>query len=100
MAVAGWEPALRDCARCGAAGPHRYFSIPAGGAVCVECRPAGAATARPETLALLHALLTSDWTVADASLPQIRRDASGLAVAYLHWHLERALRSMPMVERV
>ena len=30
MSVAGWEPALGDCARCGEAGPHRHFSVPAG----------------------------------------------------------------------
>ncbi|MBI1757640.1 MAG: DNA repair protein RecO [Actinobacteria bacterium] len=100
MAVAGWEPALAVCARCGTDGPHRYFSVPAGGAVCTECRPAGAATTRPETLRLLRALLTGDWLVADASSPPVRREASGLTAAYLQWHLERGLRSLPMVERV
>jgi DNA repair protein RecO (recombination protein O) len=29
-----------------------------------------------------------------------RREASGLVAAYLQWHLERGLRSLPMVERV
>src|SRR6185437_11880494 len=38
MSVAGWEPALAECARCGAPGPHRAFSVPAGGAVCADCR--------------------------------------------------------------
>ena len=28
-----------------------------------------------------------------------RREASGLVTAYLQWHLERGLRSLPMVER-
>ena len=45
MAVAGWAPALTECARCGAPGPHRAFSVPAGGAVCADCRPAGATPA-------------------------------------------------------
>ncbi|MFM8523973.1 MAG: DNA repair protein RecO, partial [Actinomycetota bacterium] len=27
------------------------------------------------------------------------REASGLVAAYLQWHLERELRSLPMVER-
>src|SRR5687768_9511701 len=26
MSVAGWEPALSDCARCAEPGPHRHFS--------------------------------------------------------------------------
>ena len=34
MSVAGWAPALAECARCGRPGPHRAFSVPAGGAVC------------------------------------------------------------------
>ncbi|NUT46319.1 MAG: DNA repair protein RecO, partial [Saccharothrix sp.] len=28
-----------------------------------------------------------------------RRDASGLVAAHLQWHLERQLRSLPLVER-
>ena len=42
MSVAGYAPALVDCAQCGAEGPHRAFSIPAGGTVCPVCRPSGA----------------------------------------------------------
>ena len=47
MSVAGYAPALADCARCGAPGPHRAFSVPAGGTVCPLCRPAGAASPSP-----------------------------------------------------
>jgi DNA repair protein RecO (recombination protein O) len=36
---------------------------------------------------------------ADASDPRPRREASGLVSAYLQWHLERGLRSLPLVER-
>src|SRR3712207_8797842 len=52
MSVAGWEPALGACARCGEDGPHRHFSVPAGGSVCRECRPAGSAMPSPITLEL------------------------------------------------
>ena len=45
-------------------------------------------------------LLTGDWESADASEIRNRREASGLVAAYLQWHLERGLRSLPMVERV
>ena len=31
MSTAGWEPALRDCAKCGEPGPHAAFNVPAGG---------------------------------------------------------------------
>jgi DNA repair protein RecO (recombination protein O) len=48
----------------------------------------------------MGALLSSDWDVAIVSEPKFRREASGLIAAYLQWHLERGLRSLPMVERV
>jgi DNA repair protein RecO (recombination protein O) len=99
MSAAGWEPALAACARCGEPGPHRAFSVPAGGSVCAECRPAGAATPDPESVALVVALLSGDWATADASGPAARREASGLVAAHLQWHLERGLRSLPLVER-
>jgi DNA repair protein RecO (recombination protein O) len=47
----------------------------------------------------MEALLNSDWDAASASELRFRREASGLIAAYLQWHLERGLRSLPMVER-
>jgi DNA repair protein RecO (recombination protein O) len=99
MAVSGYGTALMECARCGAPGPHRAFSVQAGGSMCPECRPAGAASPSPAALELLQALLTSDWQTADASELRTRREASGLVAAHLQWHLERGLRSLPLVER-
>lgn len=99
MATAGWAPALTECAVCGTAGPHRAFSVPAGGSVCGDCRPPGAAHPAPAVLALLAALAAGDWAVADASEPGLRRQAAGLVAAHLQWHLERGLRSLPLVDR-
>jgi DNA repair protein RecO (recombination protein O) len=99
MSVAGWEPALSGCARCGEDGPHRHFSVPAGGTVCPACRPAGSAMPSQVTIELLDALLTGDWGVADASQGVNRREGSGLVAALLQWHLERGLRSLPLVDR-
>ena len=99
LAIAGYAPSFESCARCGAAGPHRAFSPAAGGMVCGTCRPAGVAMPAPETVTLLAALLTGDWATADASLPRPRKEAAGLVSAYLHWHLERGLRSLPHLER-
>ena len=48
----------------------------------------------------MGALLSSDWDTAQNSEARHRREASGLIAAYLQWHLERGLRSLPMVERV
>ena len=87
LALAGWAPSCYDCARCGAPGPH-------------ACRPAGAVDVDPGTMALLGALLSGDWDVADASTGRERAQASGIVSAYVTWHLERRLRSLSLVERV
>lgn len=99
LAIAGWAPSFADCALCGADGPHRAFSAPMGGALCTACRPPGSAAPAPETFALLGALLTGDWALADASGQRARREGSGLVAAYLQWHLERRVRSLVHVER-
>jgi DNA repair protein RecO (recombination protein O) len=99
LSVAGWSPSFDACARCGTAGPHRAFSIQAGGMVCAECRPPGSAAPSVESVELLGALLSGDWSVADASDERPRREASGLVAAFLQWHLEHGLRSLPLVDR-
>ena len=50
-------------------------------------------------LALLGALLSGDWAVADVTAERERKEASGLVAAFLQWHLERGLRSLPLVDR-
>jgi DNA repair protein RecO (recombination protein O) len=99
MANAGWEPALLECAKCSRAGPHAAFNVAAGGAVCDDCRPAGSARPQPASVTLMAALLGGDWTVADAIDGSARRESSGLIAAHLQWHLERGLRSLPLVDR-
>ncbi len=99
LAVAGYAPSFDACARCGADGPHRHFNPAAGGMLCGRCRVAGSASPAPETVALLGALLAGDWGLAEASEPRSRREGNGLVAAYLSWHLERGLRSLPHVDR-
>lgn len=99
LAIAGYAPSFDACARCGLQGPHRSFSPQAGGVVCSRCRPSGSVTPRPETLVLLGNLLVGNWEpTADVPLA-VQREASSLTVAYVNWHLERALRSMSQLER-
>ena len=100
LAIGGYAPSMTNCSRCEKPGPHRYFSLVGGGSVCMDCRPSASATPAPETLDLMGALLSGDWEVAMKSENKNRREASGLIAAYLQWHLERGLRSLPMVERV
>jgi DNA repair protein RecO (recombination protein O) len=99
LSIAGYAPSMTICSRCEAPGPHKYFSLVGGGSVCAECKPSASATPAPETLTLMSDLLTSNWNGADQSQIRNRREASGLIAAYLQWHLERGLKSLPMVER-
>jgi DNA repair protein RecO (recombination protein O) len=99
MSIAGWSPAVEECARCGDPGPHKAFNVQAGGVVCAKCRPPGSATPSADTLRLLVALLHGEWDVVDELPTGARREASGLVAAHLQWHMERQLRSLPLVER-
>jgi DNA repair protein RecO (recombination protein O) len=99
LAVAGYAPSLERCARCGTSAGLSAFAIPAGGAVCSSCRPPGAASPSPQTIALMLALLSGDWTGADRSDRRHQVECSGLVAAYLQWHLEHSIRSLRHVER-
>ncbi|HYO04211.1 MAG TPA: DNA repair protein RecO [Mycobacterium sp.] len=99
MGIAGWAPALTECARCAAPGPHRAFHVAAGGSVCMHCRPSGSVTPPQGVLDLMSALHDGDWPAAEASTSSYRSQASGLVAAHLQWHLERQLRTLPLVER-
>jgi len=103
LAVAGYAPALQECARCGASGSTRKlpaFAVAAGGMVCATCRPPGAAAPAAPTVALMLDLLRGDWDGADRSERRHRVECSGLVAAYLQWHLEHSIRSLRYVERV
>jgi DNA repair protein RecO (recombination protein O) len=99
MGVGGWAPSLTECARCAAPGPHRAFHVAAGGSVCVHCRPSGSVTPPQGVLDLMAALYDGDWEHAQISTSAHRSQASGLVAAHLQWHLERQLRTLPLVER-
>lgn len=97
LALEGFEVALMECAVCSAAGPHRWFSIPAGGAVCQVCRPPGAGAPSREAILLMDDLLAGDWDRAD-DLPQaVRHEARRLIADYAQWHLERKIRSLALL---
>jgi DNA repair protein RecO (recombination protein O) len=121
LSVAGYAPALEECARCGApgvsadagptAGPAGQngapaggkrlvaFAVQPGGMVCASCRPPGAMSPSPQTVALMLALIGGDWDIAMRSEHKHRVECSGLVAAYLQWHLEHSIRSLRHVER-
>lgn len=51
-------------------------------------------------LELMSALHDGDWEGAEIATAAHRSHASGLVAAHLQWHLERRLRTLPLVERV
>jgi DNA repair protein RecO (recombination protein O) len=111
LAVAGYAPALDECAVCGtrapdgSAGPRpgpppglRAFGIAAGGLTCRSCQAPGSATPATATIALMSALLQGDWDRAEASEQRHRLECGGLVAAYVQWHLEHSIRSLRHVE--
>lgn len=99
MTVAGWAPTLFECARCAKAGPHRRYSVESGGTTCIACAVPRAVTVLEATPAYIQSLLSGDWEQAEQAEQRVRREASGILAAHVQWHLERGLRSLPMVER-
>ena len=102
LAVAGYAPALEECARCGtSASATRLtaFAVAAGGMVCESCRPPGAASPAPPVVVLMRALLRGDWDTAARTERRYQVECSGLVAAYLQWHLEHSIRSLRHVER-
>ena len=99
LSMAGYSPTLNACVICGLAGTQPFFHVSTGGALCVEHRVPGSVAPRPESFELMQALLSGDWEAADASVAKERNEVSGLVAAYVQWHLERGLRSLPLVDR-
>ena len=126
LAVAGYAPALDECAVCGTRAPQpgpdgpddpdgldgpaeasgrragpagfRAFSVSAGGLLCASCRGPGAAHPAPPVIALMSALMSGDWQHADTTDQRHQVECSGLVAAYLQWHLEHSIRSLRHVE--
>ncbi len=99
--AAGFHVFTRACARCRSDGPHPFLSVAQGGMLCRDCTPTGTKALDPRTIELIELLAGNDWR----GLPQIaddvgpRRTAASFARAFVEYHLERRLRSYPLVPR-
>jgi DNA repair protein RecO (recombination protein O) len=98
LSLSGFHPSLTACAACGTPGPTR-FSTAQGGAVCSACADHDAEPVAPETLAALAGLATADLTKAGdhRAEPSTRRQARALLAGFTEYHLERRIRSLPML---
>ena len=100
LSLSGFHPSLTACAGCGARQPA-LFSSGQGGAVCSVCAEYDAEPVGPGALVYLSELGTAPLERAGAIDvdPHVRRKARGLLYAFTEYHLERRMRSLPMLAR-
>ena len=98
LSLSGFHPALAACAVCGNPNPT-LFASGQGGAVCATCAEHDAGAASAEALALLQRLATADLAEAGAIHPldHERREARGLLYGFAEYHLERRIKSLPLL---
>ncbi|HLB61977.1 MAG TPA: DNA repair protein RecO [Actinomycetota bacterium] len=100
LSLSGFHPSLTACAVCGAPNAE-LFSSGQGGAVCSTCAEHGAGPASGAALTLLADLAAADMPEADASRAdaRVRGEARALLYGFAEFHLERRMKSLPMLVR-
>ena len=101
LGLSGFGPILGACAVCGAR-PVERFSHAQGGTVCEECRDRDARRASPGALQWLGGLAAATLEEAGALTPPegVRGEARALLYGFTEYHLERRIRSLPLLARV
>jgi DNA repair protein RecO (recombination protein O) len=101
LSVSGFHPSLTACAVCGEREPA-LFAAGLGGAVCASCAESDAAPITPQALTYLAELAAEDLLRVGRSLPpddRVRRESRSLLFGFAEYHLERRMRSVPMLVR-
>ena len=52
-----------------------------------------------DEIEIMQALLQGDWQRADQATGAQLNEISGIVAAFTQWHLEKSLRSLPLVDR-
>lgn len=99
LSMAGYSPSLDACIVCGNAGVQPFFHVPSGGALCFDHRVPGSVAPKFESIQIMQALLEGDWQTADQANSTQLNEVSGLVAAFAQWHMEKSLRSLPLVDR-
>lgn len=101
LRLSGFGPILGACASCGRREVER-FSSAQGGAVCEECRDRDARRAAPAALGWLAEIGEADLDTVGAATPAngVRGEARALLYGFAEYHLERRMRSLPLLARV
>ena len=101
LSLSGFHPALTACAICGDKDPQ-LFSADLGGAVCARCAEPGSASVSKAALLYLSGLAMADLGEAGAfEQPEVRvrKETRGLLFGFAEYHLERRMKSVPMLVR-
>jgi DNA repair protein RecO (recombination protein O) len=100
LSLSGFHPSLTACAICGRPSPERFASGP-GGAVCVS--DADLEAGPVSTPALEHLAMLGGTGMVEAGEtnvdPRTRREARGLLFGFAEYHLERRMKSLPILAR-
>ena len=101
LSLSGFHPSLTGCAVCGAPDPQ-LFSAGMGGAVCPNCAEGGVTPVSRDALAYLRTLAVADMAETD-TIPapdvRVRKESRGLLYGFVEYHLERRMKSLPMLAR-
>ncbi len=101
LSLSGFHPALTACAACGDT-DAQLFSAGQGGAVCARCAERGAGPVSEAALRYLDELATTDLSRAGAAErpdPRVRKECRSLLYGFAEYHLERRMKSVPMLVR-
>ena len=100
-AASGFHLFVDACAHCRRPGPHAYLSVALGGTLCRDCAPSGSRALDPATVALVGLLAGNDWVSLLAAAEDVprRREAAGFVRAFVEHHIDKRLRSYPLVPR-
>jgi DNA repair protein RecO (recombination protein O) len=100
LSLSGFHPSLSACAVCGRMNPG-LFSSGQGGAVCSTCADYGAGPASTASLDYLAAIASADLAETDpvSCDARVRAESRALLFGFAEYHLERRMRSLPMLAR-
>jgi len=101
LSLSGFHPNLTACAICGKSNPG-LFDAGQGGAVCADCAEPGAGPASSDALGFLSQLSLCDLSGAggiSATNQRIRKESRSLLYGFAEYHLERRMKSLPMLVR-
>ncbi|HEX7464902.1 MAG TPA: DNA repair protein RecO, partial [Actinomycetota bacterium] len=100
LSLSGFHPSLSACAVCGRPDPG-LFSSGQGGAVCASCADPDAGRVSQPVLGFLAALAACDLVTAGevSPEPRVRREARPLLFGFAEYHLERRMKSLPILAR-